>query len=214
MPAPGYLEFLRDQSTKRGIVLIYDEIVTGFRIAPGGAQEFFGIDCDIAVYSKAIGGGLPISAFAGKRPIMELVAANKVKHGGTYNGNPICAAAALYTLRSLAQPDTQERIKNTGNTLMEAIRRSAADNRVPCVVQGEGSMFQVLFNRDGKAPLHYRDVMNADMTRYGVLRQSLLEQGVHINTSGLACWFVSAAHDGTDIELTIAAIERAMKLIA
>jgi glutamate-1-semialdehyde 2,1-aminomutase len=142
------------------------------------------------------------------------VAANRAKHGGTYNGNPLCAASALHTLGSLAQKATQERIMNTGNALMEAIRRSAKDNKVPCVVQGAGSMFQVLFNSDGKTPLHYRDVMAADMVRYGAFRQSLLEQGIHANSSGLACWFISASHNQHDVELTIAAIERAMKSIS
>ncbi len=99
MPAPGYLELLRDECTRRGIVLIFDEIVTGFRLAPGGAQDYFGVVPDLAVYSKALGGGLPISAFAGIRKVMEPIGENTVKHGGTYNGNSLCAAAALAVLR-------------------------------------------------------------------------------------------------------------------
>jgi len=214
MPAPGFLEFLRAECTKRNIILIFDEIVTGFRVAPGGAQQLYDVDCDIVVLSKALGGGMPISAFAGKHFIMDIVATNRAKHGGTYNGNPVCAAAALYTLRALTDGQLQKRIRGTGELLMEAIRRSARNHGVPCVVQGVGSMFQVVFINDDKIPLHYRDLFAADTTRYAVFRHSLLEQGIHINSSGLACWFVSAAHTEEDVELTVSGIDTAMKSVA
>jgi glutamate-1-semialdehyde 2,1-aminomutase len=212
MPQPGYLELLREECTRRGIVLIFDEIVTGFRVAPGGAQQLFGVESDLTVYSKALGSGLPISAFAGRKAIMELIAANRIKHGGTYNGNPLCAAAALHTLRILADPAVQDRIKKTGQALMEAIERAARDCRVPCIVQGMGSMFQVVF-RDSR-PVHYRDLYSADMRRYGAFHNALLGLGIHFNSAPLACWFVSAAHDAQDVELTAAAIRTAMKTIA
>jgi glutamate-1-semialdehyde 2,1-aminomutase len=214
MPVDGYLETLREECTQRDIVLIYDEIVTGFRVAPGGAQQYFGVDCDIAVYSKALGGGLPISAFAGRRKYMDLVAANKAKHGGTYNGNPVCAAAALYTLEQLDKPEVQDRIRSYGEKIIEAIRRSARDNGVSCIVQGMGSMFQVIFIKDGAAPKQYRDLFAADTKKFSIFRHKLLENGVHINNSGLACWFISAAHTGEDAELTAAAIDDAMKGLA
>jgi glutamate-1-semialdehyde 2,1-aminomutase len=214
MPNDGYLELLRDECTQRGIVLIYDEIVTGFRIAPGGAQEVFGVIPDLAVYSKAIGGGLPLSAFAGRKKIMDLIAANTVKHGGTYNGSPLCATAALHTLQTLAQPAVIDHMRDSGETIMEAIRRSAKDNGITCVVQGAGSMFQLIFNADGIAPQHYRDLDRADTRRYAAFRQSLLENGIHSNSSGLACWFVSAAHTAEDVRITVSAIERAMKAAA
>jgi glutamate-1-semialdehyde 2,1-aminomutase len=213
MPADGYLQLLRDECAKRGIVLIFDEIVTGFRLAPGGAQEFFNIEPDIAVFSKAIGGGLPISAFAGKRKIMDLIGANTVKHGGTYNGNPLCAAAALHTLRVLSDQSVQKRMRDFGEALMETIVRSARDNGVPCIVQGAGSMFQVVFGLT-EAPTHYRDLHAADMNRYGAFRHELLKRGVHANSGGLACWFLSSAHGSDDLELTIDAIAAAMKAIA
>jgi glutamate-1-semialdehyde 2,1-aminomutase len=214
MPRTGYLELLREECTKRGIVLIFDEIVTGFRTSPGGAQDLFGVIPDIAVYSKALGGGLPISAFAGKRPIMDLVAANTVKHGGTYNGNPVCAAAALRTLQALSEPSVIDRIRHAGEAVMEAIRRSAADEGVPCVVQGVGSMFQVLFNGSGQAPTQYRQLLECDVNRYAAFRHSLLQQGIHMNSSGSACWFVSAAHTPSDTEIACRAVEIAMRAIA
>jgi len=213
MPVDGYLETLREECTKRGIVLIYDEIVTGFRIAPGGAQEVFGVQPDIAVFSKAIGGGLPLSSFAGRREIMLPIAANTVKHGGTYNGSPLCAAAALHTLRTLAQPSVQQRIANSGQAIIDAIKKAARDNHVSCVVQGIGSMFQVIFNADGQPLKQYRDLAKADAKKYAAFRQSLLEQGVHCNSSGFACWFVSAAHTDEDAAIASAAVAHAMKTL-
>jgi glutamate-1-semialdehyde 2,1-aminomutase len=214
MPDPGYLEQLRSECDRRGIVLIYDEIVTGFRTAPGGAQDLFGVVPDIAVYSKALGGGLPLAAFAGRRDIMDMVAANTVKHGGTYNGNPLCAVSALHTLQQLNDSAVRGRIDTAGRAVMEAIRRSAADDGVPCIVQGEPSMFQVVFNSDGRAPKNFRDLARADTNRYAAFRQSLLEQGIHSNSSGLACFFVSTAHTEEDTRLTVAAVERAISQIA
>jgi glutamate-1-semialdehyde 2,1-aminomutase len=214
MPSDGYLETLREECTNRGIVLIFDEIVTGFRVARGGAQELFDVIPDMAVYSKAIGGGLPLSAFVGRKAIMDLVASNNVKHGGTYNGNPLCASGALQTLRTLSRPGVLDEIRESGEQVMEAIRQSARNHCISCVVQGAGSMFQVIFNSDGVAPRHYRDLARADSKRYAAFRQALLENGVLCNSSGLACWFVSVAHTPWDTRMTIAAVERAMKEIA
>jgi glutamate-1-semialdehyde 2,1-aminomutase len=210
MPQPGYLQALRDECDRRKIVLIYDEIVTGFRTAPGGAQDLFGVVPDIAVFSKALGGGLPLAAFAGRRDIMEMVAANTVKHGGTYNGNPLCAAAALYTLRQLSDPAVHKRIDDAGIGIMEAIQKTARDRGITCIVQGEPSMFQVVFNDSGKAPLNYRELQTADTRRHAQFRQNLLERGVHSNSSGLACWFISAAHTPEDTAIAVAAIEESM----
>ena len=212
MAKPGFLELLRDECTRRKIVLIFDEIVTGFRVAPGGAQQLLGVPADLAVYAKAIGGGMPLAAFAGRRDIFEPVAANIVKHGGTYNGNPICAAAGLATLRKLAREDVQEQLRGHGELLIDAIRRAAKYNGIDCIVQGMGTMFQVIFAAE--APVHYRDLAKADTKRYARFRQELLRCGIHINSSGLACWFVSAAHTDEDARIATAAIDRAMTSIA
>jgi glutamate-1-semialdehyde 2,1-aminomutase len=212
MPVPGYLELLAQECRRRGIVLIFDEIVTGFRVAPGGAQELFGVVPDIAVFSKALGGGLPISAFAGRRQVMSPVAANTVKHGGTYNGNPLCACAALHTLRTLNRHGL-ERMEQHGQIIIESIRRAAKDHGVRCVVQGLGSMFQVVFGVEGPIR-HYRDMHAADNRRYAAFRQSLLESGLHVNSSPLACWFVSTAHTGEDAEIAAAAVAKAMRAVA
>jgi glutamate-1-semialdehyde 2,1-aminomutase len=210
MPVPGYLETLRDECTKRKIVLIFDEIVTGFRAAPGGAQQVYNVIPDIAVFSKAIGGGMPISAFAGRRDIMEQIGANTVKHGGTYNGNPVSATSALETLKLIENPDVIKKVHAEGQKLMEAIRRSAKDNGIPCYVQGLGSMFQVLFTEKAKVT-NYRDLFEVDTKRFAIFREALLRRGVHINCSFSACWFLSIAHTPDDIAAVESAIESAMK---
>ena len=214
MPQPGFLECIRQECSRRNIVLIFDEIVTGFRVAPGGAAQLLKIVPDMAVFSKAIGGGFPISAFTGRRDIMELVAANISKHGGTYNGNPLCAAAALATLKKLNQPGVLEAIDAHGRLLIDAIHRAAHDRRIPCVVQGVGTMFQVIFGTDGRPLRHYRDLLKVDTRTFAAFRQSLLEHGVHINNSGSACWFVSAAHRQEDGKLAEQAIQAAMQSIS
>jgi len=214
MPAPGFLELLREECSRRGIVLIFDEIVTGFRIAPGGAQEVFGVVPDIAVFSKAVGGGFPISVFAGSRAIMEPIGLNTVKHGGTYNGNPLCAAAALATLREVARPGVTQRITLAGETIAQAIRAAARDFGVPAAAQGMGGMFQVVFTPDGQPLRHYRDIHRADTKRFAAFWQGLLDQGIHANSSGSACWFISSAHTTDDVSRTCAAIRVAMKSVA
>jgi len=212
MPIPGYLELLREESSRRGIILIFDEIVTGFRVAPGGAQEMYGITCDIAVYSKAIGGGMPISAFAGKREFMDPIAKNTVKHGGTYNGNPICSVAALETLKIVNDQKSLTKAYNSGNELIETIRKEAKDNNVKCIIQGVGPMFQVLFTEREKIT-NYRHLFDADTAKFGVFRDTVLEHGLHINGSYSACWFVSTVHTKDDAKIAKKAIHEGMKRI-
>lgn len=213
LPAEGFLNWLREQCTKRGIILIFDEIVTGFRLAAGGAQEVFDVLPDIAVYSKAIGGGFPISVFAGTCEVMTPIAQNTVKHGGTYNGNPVSAAAALQTLRTLAEPGVIPGMIAFGERLMEEARRSSCDFGVKCVVQGTGSMFQILFGID-RPTRNYRDLYALDAKRFAAFRHALLEEGVFANNSGLACFFTSAAHTAEDGDLAVEAVRTAFKAIA
>jgi glutamate-1-semialdehyde 2,1-aminomutase len=213
MPLPGFLEKVREACTQRGILLIFDEIVTGFRVALGGAQELFGVVPDLAAYSKALGGGLPVAAFCGRREVMEPVAANTVKHGGTYNGNPLCAAAACATLRALAQPGVLARVHNASEVVSEAIRRAARDYSVECVVQGVGGMFQVVFGV-GTPLRNYRDLLRADTKRFAAFWQHMFNQGVFANSSGSACWFASAAHTDEDLQKVCAAVRAAMARVA
>lgn len=213
MPLPGYLETLRDECSRRGIVLVFDEVCTGFRTGPGGAQALFGVVPDLAVYAKALGGGLPIAAFVGRDDIMREVGTNRIKHGGTYNGSPLCATGALVTLTLLADPDVTARIDAAGLRVMEAVRRAAKDHALPCAVQGVGAMFQVVFTPDGAALRNYRDLAAADDARYAAFRHALLERGVHVNAVGSACWFVSAALTEDDVTATCTAVDEAFAVI-
>ena len=153
------------------------------------------------MYSKALGGGFPISAFAGVRRVMEPIGANQVKHGGTYNGNSLCAAAALTVLQSVEQPAVLQAVRRRGERLMEAIRRGARDHAVPCCVQGDGTMFQVVFSADGRPTNNYRELLAADTRRYVQFRDNLLCRGLLITPSNSACWFLSTEHDDDDIAL-------------
>lgn len=214
MPEPGYLKTLRAECSARGILLVFDEICTGFRTAPGGAQELFGVVPDLAVYSKALGGGLPIAAFAGRRDVMERVATNSVKHGGTYNGSPLCATAACVVLDRLAEPAATQRIDDCGQAVIRAITGAASMHGVQCVVQGVGAMFQVLFSATGKPTRQYRDLHRLDSRRHAAFRQGLLDRGVHINAAPTACWFLCTALSDEDVERTCAAVEAAMGAVA
>ncbi|MFH8587505.1 aspartate aminotransferase family protein [Streptomyces celluloflavus] len=213
MPAPGYLDLLREECTARGIVLIFDEVCTGFRTGPGGAQALFGVVPDLAVYSKALGGGLPIAAFAGQRHVMEPLAQGHVKHGGTYNASPLCATSALVSLRHLNQPGVTKRIDESGRRLMEAIRRAAHDRRIPCSVQGVGAMFQTVFTADGTPTRQYRDLLHTDQARYHAFRHELLKRGIHTNAYGMACWFVAATVTEDDLDATCEAVTEAFGVL-
>ncbi|MGH3915212.1 MAG: aspartate aminotransferase family protein [Pseudonocardiaceae bacterium] len=209
MPVPGYLQALRDECTQRGIVLIFDEICTGLRTGAGGAQTLFGVLPDLAVYSKALGGGLPIAAFAGRRDILDQVGTNRIKHGGTYNGSPLCATAALVTLTRLADPAVPAKIDEAGRLVMESICRASRDHGVPCAVQGVGAMFQVVFCPEGAPITRYRDTFTLDTGRYDAFRHALLRRGIHVNASGLACWFLCSALTDEDIGRACAAVHEA-----
>lgn len=209
MPAPGYLELLRELCTAYGVPLIFDEVCTGFRTGPGGAQGLYQVVPDLAVFAKALGGGVPIAAFAGRRALMEPLAEGRVKHGGTYNASPLCATAALTTLRALADPATTGWMEEAGRRIMAAVRRAAHDRGVPCAVQGVGAMFQVVFTPDGAPTRNYRELLAADRGRYDVFRHELLRRGVHVNAYGAACWFVAAAVTEDEVAATCAAVDGA-----
>jgi glutamate-1-semialdehyde 2,1-aminomutase len=213
MPTKGFLEFLQSECQNRGIVLIFDEVCTGFRVAPGGAQGLYGVRPDLSIFSKALGGGLPISAFGGSKAIMELVASDKVRHGGTYNGNSLCTAGSLAVLRELRDKSIQFRIKSHGSLIMHSLVTSARDHEIPCVVQGIPSMFQIVFGLT-KPTQQYRQLLHADAKLYTLFREALLENGVHITPSHLAYWTVSASHTNEDAETTKFAIASAMKRVS
>jgi glutamate-1-semialdehyde 2,1-aminomutase len=214
MPAPGFLDFLRNETNRRGIVLIFDEVATGFRVALGGAQEYFGVVPDLVVLSKALGGGYPVAAFAGKRAFMELIARGQAKHSGTYNANPIGIVAAYATMRKLR--DNKDAIYARMSEVAASLKAGMVDLATragfPLTTLGVGSLLQIFFTEQDDFR-NYRDLQGVDVGRFARLRQSLLERGVFVNPSNHAAWFVSAAHTLEHVDQTLSAFDSAMKHI-
>jgi glutamate-1-semialdehyde 2,1-aminomutase len=212
-PHAGYLEVLRALCDRYGIVLIFDEVISGFRVALGGAQQYFGVTPDLAVFGKALAAGFPLSCVAGKRALMELIARREVVHAGTFNGNPISLAAASAALAELSRDggrllrEAAERGDRLRAGLVEALR--SAD--IPAVAQGIGPAFSVSVGVD--RPLRdYRDFLRVDGQAYGRFAEALLDRGVLCLQRGM--WYVSTAHSDDDIALTLAAAHDAARAIA
>jgi len=209
LPKKGYLQHLRRVATAHGIVLIFDEVITGFRVGLGGAQKLYDVEPDLSVFAKALGAGFPVSALAGSRAIMELFGSGRVNHSGTYNANLVSISAALATLRELSANDqaAYKRINSMGTTLMEGIAAAAGRHGVDLQVSGLPSAFHTCFARH---PIHdYGSYLNADHERLGRFLAALLEQGVR--PTGRGTWFVSAAHTDGDVTSTLDAVEHALQ---
>ncbi len=214
-PLPGFLEGLRELCDRHGALLVFDEVMTGFRVGWSGAQGLFGIDPDLSTLGKVIGGGVPIGAFGGRRRWMEQVApAGPVYQAGTLSGNPLATAAGLATLEILSQddPSPYERLEQTSERLARGIGESAARHGVACTVQRQGSMLAVFFT-DG-AVTSLADVDASDRRRFARLFHALLERGVHLPPSPYETFFVSLAHGDAEIEATLAAFDAAMSRLA
>ncbi|MBI3967152.1 MAG: aminotransferase class III-fold pyridoxal phosphate-dependent enzyme [Chloroflexi bacterium] len=211
-PKPGFLEGLREATAKHGIVLVFDEVVTGFRLAWGGAQEFYGVTPDLATYGKTIGGGYPVSAVAGPRRIMQLSnpvdkAENYVYISGTLNGNPIGAAAGLATLEVLEQPGTYKHLFHIGDRLREGLRQVAKDNSQSVQTTGAGPLVGVVFT-EGDTTDPYA-VGASDRKRQEIVEAEMLKNGILINLA--AKLYVSLAHTDDDVDRTLEVFGRALK---
>lgn len=206
-PEPGFLEFLREITRQHGTVLIFDEVITGFRLHLGGAQGFYGVTPDLATYAKAIAGGAPLSAMAGKGPLMDLIASGKVVHAGTLNGNPFSLAAAKATLDVLARQNgaLYQGMSERGEKLRQGLEALLRAKGFAVVTSGVGPVFQVSFME--KPARNYRDTLSADRSRYSDFALALLDEGVLVLPDGR--WYVSAAHSNEDIEATLDAANRA-----
>jgi glutamate-1-semialdehyde 2,1-aminomutase len=208
-PAPGFLQFLREITRAEGAVLIFDEVITGFRVALAGAQGLYGVTPDLATYAKAIGAGTALSALCGRRDLMDHIADGRVVHAGSLNGNPISLSAAKAALGYLADPanDVYPRLARLGARLREgltAILRAAGHE---VITQGEAAVFQLAFR---SAPaLNYRDTLATDAPRYSEFALALLDEGVLVLPDGR--WYISAALTNEDIDQTLAAAERAAR---
>lgn len=201
-PAEGFLQGLREICDAYGIALIFDEVITGFRLGLGGAQGFFGITPDLSIFAKAIASGYPISAIVGKREWIAEIESARVIHAGTMNGSNATVAAALATIQVLeSDPKTYERMFRLGHRLMEGLKNAAKSSGQNLLVQGMGPMFTTLFT-----PLQeirdYRDTLRADKGKLNTFIAGLHDRGVRVIGRGL--WYISAVHAAEDVDHAIA----------
>ncbi len=208
-PLPDFLEGLRTIADETGALLVFDEVMTGFRIAPGGARERFGVTADLTTLGKVIGGGLPAAAYGGRREIMELVApAGPVYQAGTLSGNPLAMAAGLATLSALT-PGLHERIEKRTGLMVEGLRRIAGDLGVPFSAGSAGSMWGFFFSA---GPVrNYGDAKNSDVTLFRRFFHAALERGVYLAPSPFEAGFMSAAHTDQDIDTALDRLRSALE---
>jgi glutamate-1-semialdehyde 2,1-aminomutase len=204
LPRSGFLQALRENCTRHGAVLIFDEVMTGFRVALGGAQAHYGIRPDLTTLGKVIGGGLPVGAFGGRSDIMERIAPlGPVYQAGTLSGNPVAVAAGLATLRLVEQPGFHERLAETTRALVEGLSAEARRAKVQFSAQSIGSMFGLYFR--ASPPATFAEVMQSDREKFNRFFHAMLERGVYLAPSAYEAGFVSAAHGATEIEETLKA---------
>jgi len=209
LPAKGFLEKLRERCTRHGAVLILDEVMTGFRVALGGAQARFGIRPDLTTLGKVIGGGLPVGAVGGRREIMEKIAPlGPVYQAGTLSGNPVAVAAGLATLKLVQQPGFCERVEATTRGLVEGLNAEARKADLAFCAQSIGSMFGVYFRASPPASLG--EVMESDKERFNRFFHAMLERGVYLAPSAYEAGFVSGAHGEAEIGRTLEAAREAL----
>lgn len=209
-PQPGFLETLREQCTRYGSVLIIDEVMTGFRLGPQGAQGFYGIEADLTTLGKVIGGGMPVGAFGGKREIMEKIAPlGPVYQAGTLSGNPVAMAAGLATLDLISRPGFYDELFAKTDRLVAGLNEAARATGTAFTTNHVGSMFGVFFTQEQHVS-NYRQVMACDIERFNRFFHGLLNEGVYLAPASYEAGFLSSAHSQDDIDHTIAAARRVM----
>ncbi|MBL8488611.1 MAG: glutamate-1-semialdehyde 2,1-aminomutase [Rhodocyclaceae bacterium] len=205
-PRPEFLAAMRELCTRHGAVLIFDEVMTGFRVGPGSAQGLYGIRPDLSTFGKVIGGGMPLGAFGGRRDIMERIAPlGPVYQAGTLSGNPLSVAAGLVTLARVQAPGFYEALAAKTRRLVEGLTAAAAARGVAFSAQSVGGMFGVYFA--ATPPASYAEVMRCDKEAFNRFFHAMLEKGVYLAPSAFEAGFVSAAHTEADIAATVAAAE-------
>lgn len=212
LPDPAWLRRVRELCDEFDIVLIFDEVKTGFRLAPGGAQQYFGLKADLAAYAKAMGNGFPVSAVAGREEIMAVVEPGRVAHGGTYCGNVVAATAAAATLEVIETQPVIETIFANGRRLMDGIHTILRQVGVPHVISGVPSMFSVLLGKD-EPPTDYRSYVEFDSELFGLFGAELIRRGVLIDDDPREPWFLSFSHDAAVIDESLNLIEDAAKAV-
>jgi glutamate-1-semialdehyde 2,1-aminomutase len=209
LQSPAFLRTCRELTQHHGALLIFDEVISGFRVAAGGAAELYGIEPDLGTYGKIIGGGMPVGAYAGRRDIMEKVSPlGPVYQAGTLSGNPVAMAAGLATLAKIGRPGFYAELERKGARLEAGLRAAAAAAGALASVVRQGSLFWTVFQAE--APASFAAVDGARMPVYGRLHRALIERGVYLAPSGWEVGFVSAAHTDEDIDTTVAAAREAL----
>lgn len=208
-PVPGFLERLRELCSKHDTLLIFDEVMTGFRVADGGAQALYGVTPDLTTMGKVIGGGMPIGAFGGRRDIMEHIApTGPVYQAGTLAGNPLAVAAGLATLKATAAKDFYTELTSRTETLTRGLKERADAAGIPFTTNQVGGMFGCFFTEEPQVST-FTQVTNCNVDRFRRYFHLMLDQGVYLAPSAFEAGFVSSAHDEQDIEATLQAAEKA-----
>jgi glutamate-1-semialdehyde 2,1-aminomutase len=207
LPQPGFLEGLRELTSSHGALLVFDEVMTGFRVHPGGAQALYGITPDLTTLGKVIGGGLPVGAYGGRREIMELVApAGPVYQAGTLSGNPLAMTAGIETLRVLAEPGVWSELKRVAGRLEDGLRSLDGVQ-----VARAGSMFGLFFADEPVTT--WETARTAHTQEFGAFHREMLERGIYLAPSQFEAGFVSIVHGDAEIDATVAAAEEARALV-
>jgi glutamate-1-semialdehyde 2,1-aminomutase len=207
LPAEGFLEEIRSQCARHGAVLIFDEVMTGFRVALGGAQARYGIRPDLTTLGKVIGGGLPLAAVGGRRDIMEKLAPlGPVYQAGTLSGNPVAVAAGLATLKRVQEKDLVQRVEKTTLALVEGLAAEAKKAGVVFSAQSIGSMFGLYFR--ASPPASFAEVMQCDREKFNRFFHAMLAEGIYLAPSAYEAGFVSAAHGTDEVQATLAAARK------
>ncbi len=212
-PREGYLQHLRDLCTRHGALLIFDEVMTGFRVAPGGAQARYGITPDLSTFGKIIGGGMPVGAYGGRRDLMQQIApAGPIYQAGTLSGNPVAMAAGLAMLELVQEPGFHDRLEATANTLCDGFEAAAREAGVPLTTNRVGAMFGLFFT-DAKVDT-YAGATACDIGAFSRFFHAMLERGVFLAPSAYEAGFISSAHDDAVVEATLEAARGAFRAVA
>ncbi|MBI4315628.1 MAG: glutamate-1-semialdehyde 2,1-aminomutase [Chloroflexi bacterium] len=207
-PVEGFLSGLRAITSAHGALLIFDEVMTGFRVHPGGAQALYDIKPDLTTLGKVIGGGLPVGAYGGRRDVMQMVApVGPMYQAGTLSGNPLAMTAGIETLKELQKDGTWEAIERNAARLVAGLSAAAEKAHVPTVTQRVGTMFTTFFT--GQPVINWATAKTADTEKFGPFFRAMLERGIYLAPSQFEAGFMSAAHGETEIEATIAIARRA-----
>ncbi len=211
MPEPGFLEAAKELAHQHGALIIFDEVITGFRVAYGGAQELLGITPDLATYAKSIAAGFPIAMLAGRREIMDMLGSGKVYHGGSFNSNVMSIAAAHATLTHLKSEGATfyASLNRNGQRLIDGLGRVGMETETDIRVQGLGSVFGISFNRSGNVIRNYRDhATKCDDARYAQFASEMMREGIRLSSNGRV--HMSSAHTNEQVDKTIEAAGRAL----